>query len=124
MDTSSRPFYVEPSAWASLDPTTSFVEKCYSLDEVKVLRLIEPILMSRLVHTCSDALPDGIGELAARQVRGAVPLRIQSRLAESEDQVPWVKSTRHTDDTDVFDSIQSFIQIFFALTTTFHSVNF
>jgi len=37
MDTSSRLSYIEPSAQASLDFATSFVEKCYALDEAKAL---------------------------------------------------------------------------------------
>jgi len=109
MDTSSRPSYVEPSAQASLDSAISFLEKCYALDEAIGPCLIEPILTPRFVPTCSDALLHGLGELAA-QGRGAVPLRIQSHLAESEDQVAWVKSTRHADDIDVFDKVRSLIQ--------------
>ena len=106
MDSSSRPSYVEPSAQASLDSATSFVEKCYALDEEKGPHLIEPILTPRFVPTCSDALLHGLGEFAARG-RSSIPLRIQSHLAESEDQVAWVKSTRHADDIDVFDKVQS-----------------
>ena len=109
MDTSSRPSYVEPSAQASLDSAVSFVEKCYALDEGKVPRLIEPILTPRFVPTCSDTLLHGLGELASRG-RNSVPLRIQSHLAESEDQVAWVKSTRHADDIDVFDKVRSQIR--------------
>lgn len=104
MDISSRPSYVEPSAQASLDSATSFVEKCYAVDDSKGSRLIEPILTPRFVPTCSDDLLRGLGELAA-QGKHSVPLRIQSHLAESEDQVAWVKSTRHTDDIDVFDKV-------------------
>jgi len=106
MDTSSRPSYVEPSAQASLDSAISFVEKCYALDAGK--GLIEPILTPRFVPTCSDDLLHGLGELAA-QGRNSVPLRIQSHLAESEDQVAWVKSTRHADDIDVFDKVRPLI---------------
>ena len=109
MDTSSRPSYVESSAQASLDSAVSFVEKCYGLDNAKGPRLIEPILTPRFVPTCSDALLHGLGELAA-QGRNSVPLRIQSHLAESEDQVAWVKSTRHADDIDVFDKVRSGIR--------------
>ena len=109
MDTSSRPSYVEPSAQASLDSAISFVEKCYALDEAQGPRLIEPILTPRFVPTCSDVLLHGLGELAA-QGRATVPLRIQSHLAESEDQVARVRSTRHADDIDVFDKVRSLIQ--------------
>ena len=108
MDTSSRPSYIEPSAQASLDSAASFVEKCYALDEGNSPRLIEPILTPRFVPTCTDSLLHGLGELAA-QGRNSVPLRIQSHLAESEDQVAWVKSTRHADDIDVFDKVRSLI---------------
>jgi len=102
MDSFSRPSYIEPSAQASLDSAASFVEKCYAVDEAMGPRLIEPILTPRFVPTCSDALLRGLGELAA-QGRDSIPLRIQSHLAESEDQVARVKSTRHADDIDVFD---------------------
>lgn len=125
MDTSSRPSYVEPSAQASLDSAISFVEKCYALDEEKGPRLIEPILTPRFVSTCSDALLHGLGELAA-QGRNSVPLRIQSHLAESEDQVEWVKSTRHADDIDVFDKVRSLIRAkvpFMLKITLFCSIN-
>ena len=105
MDTSSRPSYVEPSAQASLDSAMSFVEKCYALDEANSPRLIEPILTPRFVPTCSDALLHGLGALAI-QGRDAIPLRIQSHLAESEDQVAWVRSTRHAEDIDVFDEVR------------------
>ena len=123
MDTSSRPSYVEPSAQASLDSATSFAEKCYALDEAKGPRLIEPILTPRFVPTCSDPLLQGLGELAA-QGRNSIPLRIQSHLAESKDQVAWVKSTRHADDIDVFDKVRAFDlgQISFILTIAFHSI--
>ena len=109
MDTSSRPSYVEPSAQASLDSAASFVEKCCALDEAKGPRLIEPILSPRFVPTCSDTLLHGLGELAA-QGRNSVPLRIQSHLAESEDQIAWVRSTRHADDIDVFDKVRYLIR--------------
>ena len=108
MDTSSRPSYIEPSAQASLDSAASFAEKCYALDEANGPRLVEPILTPRFVPTCTDPLLHGLGELAA-QGRNSVPLRIQSHLAESEDQVAWVKSTRHADDIDVFDKVRSLI---------------
>jgi guanine deaminase len=109
MDTSSRPSYVEPSAQASLDSAISFVEKCYALDEERGPRLIEPILTPRFVPTCSDPLLHGLGELAA-QGRNSISLRIQSHLAESEDQVAWVKSTRHADDIDVFDKVRFLVR--------------
>jgi len=105
MDISSRPSYVEPSAQASLHSAMSFVEKCYALDEANGPRLIEPILTPRFVPTCSDTLLRGLGDLAV-QGRNSVPLRIQSHLAESEDQVAWVKSTRRADDIDVFDKVR------------------
>lgn len=123
MDTSSRLSYVEPSAQDSLDDATSFVEKCYALDEAKKPRLVEPILTPRFVPTCSDDLLHGLGELAARG-RNSVPLRIQSHLAESEDQVAWVKTTRHAEDIDVFDKVRALIRAItsFALKVTFHSI--
>ena len=124
MDTSSRLSYVEPSAQVSLESASAFVEKCCALNEANGPRLIEPILTPRFVPTCSDALLHGLGELAARG-RNSTPLRIQSHLAESEDQVAWVKSTRHADDIDVFDKVRFLIgKIPLVLKTTFHSINF
>ena len=108
-NTSTRSSYVESSTQASLESAALFVEKCHALDEAKGPRLIEPILTPRFVPTCSDALLHGLGGLAARG-RNSVPLRIQSHLAESEDQVAWVKSTRKSDDIDVFDKVRSLVR--------------
>lgn len=48
-------------------------------------RMIRPILTPRFVPTCSDALMDGLGKIAAEY---GTP--IQSHLAENTDEVAWV----------------------------------
>lgn len=95
MDQSSRPSYVEASAESSLDAARSFVDKIKS--KYAPSGLIEPVITPRFVPTCSDALLDGLGDLAASQ-----DLRIQSHLAESHDQVEAVRSERGAEDLLVF----------------------
>ena len=52
MDTSNRLSYIEISAQAPLDSATSFVEKCYGLDETNGPHLVEPIILApRFVPT-------------------------------------------------------------------------
>lgn len=109
MDISSRPSYVEASAQDALSSAESFVEKCRAmvshLPEHK--RLVEPIITPRFVPTCSNELLTGLGMLSA-----AKSLRIQSHLAEAQDQVEWVKRERGVDDIEVFDRVRSSHDIF------------
>ncbi|CAL1713271.1 unnamed protein product [Somion occarium] len=100
MDISSRKTYVEPSAMASLEAAFSFVERCNALTIHLPVhdRLIEPILTPRFVPTCSDELLTGLGHFSNER-----NVRIQSHMAESFDQVTWVKEERGIDDMDVFD---------------------
>ncbi|KAI0074027.1 Metallo-dependent hydrolase [Panus rudis PR-1116 ss-1] len=100
MDISSRPTYVEPSAEASLEAARSFSRECQHLTSDLPVheRLVQPILTPRFVPTCSNAVLHGLGQLAKED-----SLWIQSHMAESLDQVQWVKAERGLDDIDVFD---------------------
>jgi guanine deaminase len=94
--------YVEPTASASLDAARSFVKRCHGIVEhlPASRRLIEPVLTPRFVPTCTKELLQGLAELSERQ-----GLRVQSHLAESKDQVEWVRAERNMEDIDVFDSV-------------------
>ncbi len=65
-------------------------------------RLIEPILTPRFVPTCSNELLRGLGNLSQAKC-----LRIQSHMAESHDQVQWVRKERGKEDMDVFESVST-----------------
>ncbi|TBU44458.1 Metallo-dependent hydrolase [Dichomitus squalens] len=99
MDISSRPTYKEASAEAALIAAQDFCKRCH--EEVSTVdghqRLVEPVLTPRFVPTCSNDLLLGLGRLAAEQ-----NLRIQSHMAESHDQVQWVRAERKAEDMDVF----------------------
>lgn len=101
MDISSRETYTEGSVEASLSSAESFVNKCNALEELRSssTRLIEPILTPRFVPTCSNELLRGLGNLSQAKC-----LRIQSHMAESHDQVQWVRKERGKEDMDVFES--------------------
>ena len=107
MDKSSRPTYVEDSADAALKAASSFIDKCLSLQSAVEPheRLVAPVLTPRFVPTCSDDLLVGLGKLAKE--RG---LRIQSHMAESLDQVNWVRDERGVEDIDVFQRVSLFPQ--------------
>lgn len=102
MDISSRPSYVEASAKDAISSLESFVEKCQALvsNLPKHRRLVEPVVTPRFVPTCSDNLLTGLGAVSKGQ-----SLRIQSHLAESHDQVEWVKRERGIDDIEVFERV-------------------
>ncbi|KAJ3566473.1 hypothetical protein NP233_g6983 [Leucocoprinus birnbaumii] len=99
MDISSRPTYVEASAEASLNSAKSFVSRCRDLvqDLQPHERLVEPVLTPRFVPTCSNVLLQGLGVLSNTE-----NLKIQSHLAEAQDQVDWVRKERGKEDIDVF----------------------
>ncbi|KAK2465760.1 hypothetical protein APHAL10511_002304 [Amanita phalloides] len=99
MDISSRPTYIEPSTSSSLAAASSFAQKCHDLVQGLPAhrRLVEPVLTPRFVPTCSKDLLDGLGILSRK-----LSLRIQSHLAEAEDQVQWVRELRGIEDIDVF----------------------
>lgn len=100
MDISSRPSYTESSAQTSLEAAQSFVNKCRNLTSGLPTheRLVEPVLTPRFVPTCSDELLVSLGKLAATE-----NLKIQSHLAESLDQVEYVRKDRGIEDIQVFD---------------------
>lgn len=101
--------YVEPTASASLDAARSFADRCRSLVQHLPAnrRLIEPVLTPRFVPTCTNDLLQGLAHLSEQQ-----GLKVQSHLAESEDQVEWVRAERKMEDIDVFDLVNL---IFFLL---------
>lgn len=103
MDISSRKSYVEASVQEALSSFESFAEKCFALGAhlPEHKRLVEPVITPRFVPTCSDALLAGLGALA-----DAKSLRVQSHLAESHDQVEWVKRERGIDDIQVFQNVR------------------
>ena len=103
MDISSRPSYVEASVSSSLASASSFAEKCQGLVQHLPAhrRLVEPVLTPRFVPTCSNELLKGLGKLSEER-----SLRIQSHLAEAEDQVKWVRGERGTEDIDVFSQVR------------------
>ncbi|OCH85591.1 Metallo-dependent hydrolase [Obba rivulosa] len=100
MDISSRPTYVEKSAEDSLSAARRFIDDCYS--QVAHLpaheRLIQPVITPRFIPTCSDKLLSGLGALAAER-----SVTVQSHMAESHDEVGWVKQERKQDDIDIFE---------------------
>ncbi|KAG8927677.1 hypothetical protein FRC02_007930 [Tulasnella sp. 418] len=99
MDQSSRPTYVESSSDESLKAAKSFIQRCRSIASSQGSNhLIEPVITPRFVPTCSDELLAGLGNLA--QIEDVF---IHSHLAEARDQVDWVRSTRGTDDINVFE---------------------
>ena len=99
MDISSRPTYKEESPEAALAAAHNFCKQCREeVSQVeKHRRLVEPVLTPRFVPTCSNELLQGLGKLAAEQ-----DLRIQSHMAESHDQVEWVRAERNAEYMDVF----------------------
>jgi hypothetical protein len=103
MDISSRPSYIEPSTSSSLASASSFAEKCQGLVQHLPVhrRLVEPVLTPRFVPTCSNELLKGLGRLSEEK-----SLRIQSHLAEAEDQVKWVRGERGMEDINVFSQVR------------------
>lgn len=104
MDISSRPTYVEPSAETSLESARAFSRDCQGLtsDLPEHERLVQPILTPRFVPTCSNDLLQGLGSLAKER-----NLWVQSHMAESLDQVKWVKEKHGLDDIDVLDKVHN-----------------
>ena len=98
--------YVEPTASASLDAARSFVNRCRSLVQhlPASRRLIEPVLTPRFVPTCTNELLQGLARLSEQQ-----GLKVQSHLAESKDEVEWVRSERNMEDIDVFDLVNKIL---------------
>lgn len=105
MDISSRPTYKESSAQSALDAAKTFIHDCRALtkDLPPHKQLIEPVLTPRFVPTCSEELLHGLGQLSHSEGK----VKIQSHLAESKDQVEWVKEERGVDDIEVFERVRS-----------------
>ena len=108
MDKSSRPTYMESSADASLTAASTFAEACYALgdDLPEHRRLVEPVLTPRFVPTCSNRLLEGLGKLSQEK-----KLRVQSHMAESHDQVAWVRAERGAEDMEVFERVSLMMHI-------------
>ena len=102
MDMSSHPSYVEASADIALTAVTSFVDQCLSLENTvdRHRRLVKPVITPRFVPTCSDELLIRLGRLS--QDRN---LMVQSHMAESLDQVEWVRNERGVEDIEVFERV-------------------
>lgn len=102
MDISTRPTYVEPTHSESIASARSFIDRVKAL--VSHLpdhaRLVEPVLTPRFVPTCSDALLQGLGELAEQ-----TGIRVQSHLAEARDQMKAVQESRGMSDLKVFERV-------------------
>jgi guanine deaminase len=60
----------------------------------------EPVRTLRLVLTCSDEFLSGLGK-----IRKEMGVRVQSNMAESEEQAACVKEVRAMEDIEVFDKV-------------------
>ena len=102
MDISTRPTYVEPTHSESIASARSFVDRVKALTShlPDHARLVEPVLTPRFVPTCSDALLQGLGELAEQ-----TGVRVQSHLAEARDQMKAVQESRGMSDLKLFDRV-------------------
>lgn len=100
MDISSRPTYKESSAESSLRSAEEFIDSCRNLvsSYEPHRRLVEPVITPRFIPTCSHALLQGLGKLAIE--KGA---RIQSHMAEAQEEVQWVLDERQKLDIDIFE---------------------
>ncbi|EMD39920.1 hypothetical protein CERSUDRAFT_112165 [Gelatoporia subvermispora B] len=100
MDISSRPTYIEKSSEESLSAAKKFIRDCCAqvADLPLHERLVQPVVTPRFIPTCSDELLKGLGALAADE-----SVMVQSHMAESHDEVEWVKAERKQDDIDIFD---------------------
>lgn len=109
MDISTRPTYVEPTHTESIASARSFIDRVRALTAhlPDHERLVEPVLTPRFVPTCSDALLQGLGELAAQS-----GVRVQSHLAEAKDQMKAVQESRGIGDMEVFERVSSLQQRF------------
>ena len=81
MDRNGAPGVLEETTEESMRETLRWLDACQDL------RHIKPILTPRFVPSCSDALLQGLGELAAR--RG---LPVQSHLSENLGEIALVQS--------------------------------
>ena len=109
MDISTSPTYIEPTYTESIASARSFIDRVRALTAhlPDHDRLVEPVLTPRFVPTCSDALLQGLGELAEQS-----GVRVQSHLAEAKDQMKAVQESRGVGDMEVFERVGSLQQRF------------
>ena len=102
MDISTRPTYIEPTHSESIASARSFIDGVKALTSrlPEHARLVEPVLTPRFVPTCSDALLQGLGELAEQ-----TGIRVQSHLAEAGDLMNAVQESRGMNDLKVFERV-------------------
>jgi guanine deaminase len=107
MDISTRPTYVEPTHSESIASAHSFINRVRALTShlPDHARLVEPVVTPRFVPTCSDALLQGLGELAEQ-----TGVRVQSHLAEARDQVKAVQESRGMSDLEIFERVCCFFR--------------
>jgi guanine deaminase len=107
MDISTRPTYIEPTHSESIASARSFIDRVKALtsDLPDHARLVEPVLTPRFVPTCSDALLQGLGELAEQ-----TGIRVQSHLAEARDLMKAVQESRGMSDLKVFERVSRFAE--------------
>ena len=105
MDISTRPTYIEPTHSESIASARSFIEGVKALTSrlPDHARLVEPVLTPRFVPTCSDALLQGLGDLAEQ-----TGTRVQSHLAEARDLMKAVQESRGMSDLKVFERVSRF----------------
>ena len=113
MDISTRPTYVEPTPSESIASARSFIDRVRALTSYLPdhERLVEPVLTPRFVPTCSDALLRGLGEVAEQ-----TGVRVQSHLAEAQDEMRIVQETRGISDLEVFERVNSLAEHFIYMT--------
>jgi guanine deaminase len=107
MDVSTRPTYIEPTHSESIAAARSFIDRMKALTShlPDHARLVEPVLTPRFVLTCSDALLQGLGELAEK-----TGTRVQSHLAEARDLMKAVQASRGMSDLKVFERVSRFAE--------------
>lgn len=119
MDISTHPSYVENSVSGAITATENFIEECRNL--VSHLpsheRLVHPVITPRFVPTCTTELLGRLGDLAAEH-----NLMIQSHLAESKDQLAWVRETRLTEDIDMFEQVRRLVPLLLQNLNSFRAV--
>ena len=89
MDRNSPDYYVEPSAEASLAATRELIAHIRTLPPPAGARepLVRPILTPRFAISCTGALLDGLGRLAAEDPA----LTIQTHISENESEIVLTK---------------------------------
>jgi guanine deaminase len=117
MDISTRRTYVEPTHSESIASARSFIDGMKALTSglPDHARLVEPVLTPRFVPTCSDALLQGLGELAEQ-----TGIRVQSHLAEARDLMKAVQDSRGMSDLKVFERVSRFAERVVKIQTNYY----